>query len=272
VSELYVVTEESARLGSAYVCKLIRVDREEVGKLGRDGWAYSGTCLDLVCLGAHLELPHLGVCRGILHEGIVGMKVLDVASQIIKPLCVSSLAVVSGRSRSSARWMDPLCPTPKVGSWSGGVWVERRRLSSGRALALARRSGRVSSRRDPSDGQVSSVVDFAIPLLRRGARAFIVNAIGHSYLISLLSLLLTIPLLLTMSSVTLTVRRAPVVIPEPSPPRWRMEALRKQASKLREQVARQQQVILDHRTLLRLYLLPWSLPVLASICVHRFPV
>ncbi|RWW35484.1 hypothetical protein BHE74_00059582 [Ensete ventricosum] len=32
--------------------------------------------------------------------------------------------------------------------------------SSGRASAPARRSGRVSYRRDPSDGQVSSVVDF----------------------------------------------------------------------------------------------------------------
>ncbi|RRT70775.1 hypothetical protein B296_00007185 [Ensete ventricosum] len=53
------------------------------------------------------------------------------------------------------------------------------------------------------------MVDFAIPLLRRGAGAFIVNVIGHSYLISLLPLLLTIPLLLTMLSVVLAARHAP---------------------------------------------------------------
>ncbi|RWW36538.1 hypothetical protein BHE74_00058430 [Ensete ventricosum] len=33
--------------------------------------------------------------------------------------------------------------------------------------------GQVGSRRDPSDGQVSYVADFATPLLRRGAGAFI---------------------------------------------------------------------------------------------------
>ncbi|RZS21892.1 hypothetical protein BHM03_00054591 [Ensete ventricosum] len=79
------------------------------------------------------------------------------------PLCASSPTVVSGRSRSSARWMDPPCPTQEVGYWSGGVWVGRRHLSSGRAPTPARRSGRISSRRDPSDGQVSVIVNFAIP-------------------------------------------------------------------------------------------------------------
>ncbi|RWV84493.1 hypothetical protein GW17_00053789 [Ensete ventricosum] len=69
--------------------------------------------------------------------------------------------------------------------------------------------GRVGSRRDPFDGQVSSVVDFAIPLLRRGARAFIVRVTGYPYLNLLSSLLLTIPLHLTMSSVVLATRRAP---------------------------------------------------------------
>ncbi|RWW74826.1 hypothetical protein BHE74_00017203 [Ensete ventricosum] len=101
--------------------------------------------------------------------------------------------------------MDPPCPTPEVGCWSGGVRVGRRRLSSGRAPAPARRSGRVSSRRDPSDGQVSAMVDFAIPLPRRGAGAFIVSVVGPSYLITLLPLRLimssylsTMPLMLAM--------------------------------------------------------------------------
>ncbi|RRT50747.1 hypothetical protein B296_00013490 [Ensete ventricosum] len=64
-------------------------------------------------------------------------------------------------------------------------------------------SGRVGSRRDPSDGQVTLAVDFAIPLLRRGAGAFIVRVTRSPYLSPLYSLLLTIPLYLTMSSVVL---------------------------------------------------------------------
>ncbi|RWW49306.1 hypothetical protein BHE74_00044567 [Ensete ventricosum] len=88
---------------------------------------------------------------------------------------------------------------------SGGsipAWVGRRLLQEGR------RSGRVGSRRDPSDGQVSSVVDFAIPLLRGGAGAFIVTVTGYPYLNPLTSLLLIVPLLLTMPSVVLAARRA----------------------------------------------------------------
>ncbi|RWW71154.1 hypothetical protein BHE74_00021113 [Ensete ventricosum] len=81
--------------------------------------------------------------------------------------------------------------------------------SSGRLLTPAKRSGRVGSRRDLSNGQVSSVVGFCHPLLRRGVGAFIMNTIGHSYLISLLPLLLTVPLLLTIPSVVLATRRAP---------------------------------------------------------------
>ncbi|RWW16452.1 hypothetical protein GW17_00019668 [Ensete ventricosum] len=53
-----------------------------------------------------------------------------------RPLCASLLAVVSGRSRNSARWMGPSCPTPEVGCWSGGVWFEGRRLSSGRVRGV----------------------------------------------------------------------------------------------------------------------------------------
>ncbi|RWW53131.1 hypothetical protein BHE74_00040404, partial [Ensete ventricosum] len=71
--------------------------------------------------------------------------------------------------------------------------------------------GQVGSRRDPSDGQVSFVVDFVIPSLRRGAGAFIATVTGYPYLNPLSSLLLTIPLHLTMSSVVLAARRAPAL-------------------------------------------------------------
>ncbi|RWV95913.1 hypothetical protein GW17_00041417 [Ensete ventricosum] len=108
-----------------------------------------------------------------------------------RSLCASSSAIVSGRSRSSVKWMDLPCLTPEVGCWSGGVRVGSRCLSSGRALTPARRSGRVSSRRDPSDSQVSAMVDFSILLPRRGARAFIVSVVGPSCLITLLLLRLT---------------------------------------------------------------------------------
>ncbi|RZS03945.1 hypothetical protein BHM03_00034203 [Ensete ventricosum] len=124
------------------------------------------------------------------------------------PLCASFPAVISGRSRSSARWMDPPCPTPEVDCWSGGVRVGRRRLSSGRAPAPARRSGRVISRRDPSDSQVNVMVDFMIPLPRRGAEAFIVSIVGPSYLIALLPLRLTISSYPSTMPLMLAVRRA----------------------------------------------------------------
>ncbi|RRT52178.1 hypothetical protein B296_00017890 [Ensete ventricosum] len=105
--------------------------------------------------------------------------------------------------------MDPPYPTTKVGYWSGGVRAGRRRLSSGWPPAPARRSGRVSSRRDPSDDQVSVMVDFLIPLLYRGAGAFIASVVGYSYLISLLSLLLTMSSYISTMPVVLAVRRAP---------------------------------------------------------------
>ncbi|RRT74165.1 hypothetical protein B296_00012486 [Ensete ventricosum] len=79
--------------------------------------------------------------------------------------------------------------------------------SGGRVSARVGRrflqEGRVGSRRDPSDGQVSYVVDFTIPLLRRGALAFIAIITRYLYPNPLSSLLLTIPLHLTMSSVVL---------------------------------------------------------------------
>ncbi|RRT49309.1 hypothetical protein B296_00039651 [Ensete ventricosum] len=104
--------------------------------------------------------------------------------------------------------MDPPYPTPEVGCWSGGARVGRRHLSSSRAPTPARRSGRVSSRHDPSDVPISSVVDFAIPLPRRGAGAFIVSAVGHSYLVTLLPLWLTMPSCPSTTPVVLAVGRA----------------------------------------------------------------
>ncbi|RWV98504.1 hypothetical protein GW17_00038644 [Ensete ventricosum] len=68
---------------------------------------------------------------------------------------------------------------------------------------------KVGSRRDPFDGQVSFVVDFAISRHRRDAGAFIAIVTGYPYLKSLYSLLLTIPLHLTTPSVVLAARRAP---------------------------------------------------------------
>ncbi|RRT69695.1 hypothetical protein B296_00033594 [Ensete ventricosum] len=47
-----------------------------------------------------------------------------------RPLCASSPVVVSGRSRCSARWMDPSYPVTGVGCWSGGVRIRRRHLRS----------------------------------------------------------------------------------------------------------------------------------------------
>ncbi|RZS19046.1 hypothetical protein BHM03_00051398 [Ensete ventricosum] len=87
--------------------------------------------------------------------------------------------------------MDPSYSVMGVGCWSGEARVRRRHLRSGRASAPARRSGRVSSRHDPSDDQVSFVVDFSSPYPRRGAGAYIVSVVGYSYLATLLPLWLT---------------------------------------------------------------------------------
>ncbi|RWW10991.1 hypothetical protein GW17_00025427 [Ensete ventricosum] len=84
--------------------------------------------------------------------------------------------------------MDPSYPVTGVGCWSGKVRVRRRHLRSGLELAPAKRSGRVSSRRDPSDDPVSLVVDFFIPLPRIGVGAYVVGVVGHPYLSTLLTL------------------------------------------------------------------------------------
>ncbi|RWW56287.1 hypothetical protein BHE74_00037011 [Ensete ventricosum] len=102
--------------------------------------------------------------------------------------------------------------TPGSGSGSRLLewWrlVRRRHLRSGRASTPARRSGRVSSRRDPSDDQVSFVVGSAIPLSRRGAGAYIVGVVDHPYLTTWSPLWLTMPSYTSTTPAVLAVRHA----------------------------------------------------------------
>ncbi|RZS24579.1 hypothetical protein BHM03_00057663 [Ensete ventricosum] len=116
----------------------------------------------------------------------------------------------SSQCRGGA-WSDGKSLRVRLGRLAAGV-VELR--SSGNVSARVGRrflqEGQVGSRRDPFNGQVSFVVDFAIPPLRRGVGAFIAMVTGYPYLKLLSSLLLTIPLHLTTPSVVLSVRRAPV--------------------------------------------------------------
>ncbi|RRT32567.1 hypothetical protein B296_00044036 [Ensete ventricosum] len=125
------------------------------------------------------------------------------AGGAVWPVCASSPAVVSVRSWSSVGWVEPRGSAREVGYLNGGARIRLKYSSSGRPLTPARRSGWVGSRRDSSDGQVSLVVGFAIPLPHRGARAFIVSDVGYSYLVTLL------PLWPTMSSYPST---TPVVL------------------------------------------------------------
>ncbi|RWW49637.1 hypothetical protein BHE74_00044171 [Ensete ventricosum] len=104
--------------------------------------------------------------------------------------------------------MDPSYSVTGVGCWSGEARVKRRHLRSGRASAPARRSGRVSSRHDPSDDQVSFVVDFSSPCPRRGAEAYIVSVVDHPYLATLLPLWLTMSSYPSTTPVVLAVRHA----------------------------------------------------------------
>ncbi|RWV82198.1 hypothetical protein GW17_00056322, partial [Ensete ventricosum] len=80
-------------------------------------------------------------------------------------------------------------------------------LRLGSAVGSCKKVG-CGSRRDLSDGQVSLVIDFAIPPLRREARAFIVTIAGRSYLRPSPSLSLPMPSHFTTPSVVLAARRA----------------------------------------------------------------
>ncbi|RZS22090.1 hypothetical protein BHM03_00054826, partial [Ensete ventricosum] len=90
---------------------------------------------------------------------------------------------MSVRSWSSVGWVEPRGLAREVGCWNSGAQVGLEYSSSGRPLTPARRSGRVGSRRDPSD--------------------------GHLYLISLLPLFLTISSYLSTTLVVLVVTHAP---------------------------------------------------------------
>ncbi|RWW36920.1 hypothetical protein BHE74_00058021 [Ensete ventricosum] len=104
--------------------------------------------------------------------------------------------------------MDPSYPVTGADCWSGGARVRRRHLRSGRAPAPARRSGRVSSRRDPSNDQVNFCGSSLIPPPRRGAEAYIVSVVGHPYLATLLPLWLTMPSYPSTTPAVLAVRNA----------------------------------------------------------------
>ncbi|RWW43337.1 hypothetical protein BHE74_00051015 [Ensete ventricosum] len=94
--------------------------------------------------------------------------------------------------------MVPHGSAREVSCWNGGARVGRKYSNSGRSLTPARRLGRVGSRYDPSDGPVSSVLCFPIPLPRKGAGAYIVGVVDHLYLVTWL------PLWPIMSSYTST--------------------------------------------------------------------
>ncbi|RWW81583.1 hypothetical protein BHE74_00010006 [Ensete ventricosum] len=64
---------------------------ERLGSSGEVGWVCSGTCLGWVCSRACLELLLLGVCRGILHEGLIEVGMPDVAPPTIKSVPRSRL-------------------------------------------------------------------------------------------------------------------------------------------------------------------------------------
>ncbi|RRT47180.1 hypothetical protein B296_00036722 [Ensete ventricosum] len=61
------------------------------------------------------------------------------------------------QSWSSIGRVEPRGSAQEVGCRNGGAWVGLKYSSSGRPLTPIRRSGRVGSRRDPSDDQVSSM-------------------------------------------------------------------------------------------------------------------
>ncbi|RRT82182.1 hypothetical protein B296_00002894 [Ensete ventricosum] len=63
--KLYVVDEESTRLGSAHVRKLIRVDQEEAGKFERGQLGLLGNTPWLGLLGSVPQAPH---SRGLLRD------------------------------------------------------------------------------------------------------------------------------------------------------------------------------------------------------------
>ncbi|RRT60929.1 hypothetical protein B296_00016901 [Ensete ventricosum] len=139
------------------------------------------------------ELPRLGTVAALPQAGSPGLE-----------LHVTPFAGTSSGEPIELEF-DRMGRAPGPGLGGRLLVVELR--SGGRVSAWVGhrflQKGPVGSRHDPFDGQVSSVIDFTIPLLHRGAGAFITIVTGYSYLNPLSSLLLIIPLHLTMSSVVL---------------------------------------------------------------------
>ncbi|RZS01733.1 hypothetical protein BHM03_00031646 [Ensete ventricosum] len=82
--DLYIVVEESARLGPARLCKVILVGREGVRELGRDRLGLGCASRDVPARYMRLETISFGDSRGILHEGLVGVGARDIAPLTIK--------------------------------------------------------------------------------------------------------------------------------------------------------------------------------------------
>ncbi|RWW28168.1 hypothetical protein GW17_00007374 [Ensete ventricosum] len=126
-----------------------------------------------------------------------------------KRLGVGTATVASSVGRGcSARWMVPQGSAHEVSCWNGGARVGRKYSNSGRSLTPARRSGRVGSRHDPSDGPVSLVLCFPILMPRRGAGAYIVGVVDHPYLTTWLPLWPTMPSYTSTTPAVLAVRDA----------------------------------------------------------------
>ncbi|RWW10977.1 hypothetical protein GW17_00025447 [Ensete ventricosum] len=105
VVELDVAVEESARLGFTRVRKLVRVGKEETRKLGIGRF---GLLMNVPRVGdsrACLELLLLGICRGILHKGLVGVGASDVAPLTTKSAYVQSTRVPTP-SYVRSTWSD----------------------------------------------------------------------------------------------------------------------------------------------------------------------
>ncbi|RWW51403.1 hypothetical protein BHE74_00042259 [Ensete ventricosum] len=97
-------------------------------------------------------------------------------------------------------------PPPSVEGGQSSAWEVGYRNDGAQVGRKCSSSGRVGSRRDPSDSQVSFVIGSSIPLPRRGARAYIVGIVDHPYLVTRLPLWLTLPSYTSTTPVVLAVR------------------------------------------------------------------
>ncbi|RRT31193.1 hypothetical protein B296_00059036 [Ensete ventricosum] len=128
------------------------------------GWSGSGWCSAPEFPNGHSCDMHPPSSTEMLEPNLVPAQWIRSAPSPLsehcwfRPLCASSPVVVSGRSRCSARWMDPSYLVTGVGCWSAG--------------------------------------------------AYIVGAVGHSYLTTLLPLWLTMPSYASTTPVVLAVRHA----------------------------------------------------------------